>query len=203
MRSSTKSLINKLSNMDRHQIELPSIYHLKCSVLTFFFPDDLKLSSFTLFCFALLIMQCFINLPQKCNVKPCKSKLWLHLFLKLILLLSEIALYALDVYYNQTYLNQQSKYIDNITVYCVNQRQRELNFTISWLLPEISVEWGRSFIVPKWFKLWQMVSVMIQPIRGLYHNQSEADYCDNRCGVWHWWSSWRRTFNLEHWPLHC
>ena len=32
------------------------------------------------------------------------------LFLKLILLLSEIALYALDVYYNQTYLNQQSKY---------------------------------------------------------------------------------------------
>ena len=44
---------------------------------------------------------------------------------------SEIALYALDVYYNQTYLNQQSKYIKLKSEFIVNQRQKELNFTIS------------------------------------------------------------------------
>ena len=154
---------------------------------------------FVLFCtfnYAMLY-----KFATKMQCETVKKQTMVTLFLKLILLLSEIALYALDVYYNQTYLNQQSKYWQYHSLLCVNQRQRELNFTISWLLPEISVEWGRSFIVPKWFKLWQMVSVMIQPIRGQYHDQSEADYCDNRCGVWHWWSSWRKTFNLEHWPL--
>ena len=37
---------------------------------------------------------------------------------------SEIALYALDVYYNQTYLNQQSKYQIKIGVYCQSKTKR-------------------------------------------------------------------------------
>ena len=34
------------------------------------------------------------------------------------------------------------------------------------------------------------------------NSQSEACQCDNSA-LWQWWSSWRRTFNLEHWPLIC
>ena len=148
-------------------------------MLTFFFTDDLKLSSFTLFCFALLIMQCFINLPQKCILKPCKSKLWLHYFLNLFFYFQKSpSMHWMSTTIRLILINRVS--IDKITVYCVNQRQRELNFTISWLLPEISVEWGRSFIVPKWFKLWQMVSVMIQPMRGQYRDQSEACITTNQ-----------------------
>ena len=74
---------------------------------------------------------------------------------------SEIALYALDVYYNQTYLNQQSKYIKLKSEFIVNQRQKELNFTISWLLPGISRNEEGALLSLKWFKMRQMVSVMI------------------------------------------